>query len=125
MPVTLQQLLADANAVVPRIAPEEAQRLMAAGDVLVLDVREPAEVAATGRVPGAVNVTRGLIEFKVDPSSPAYDPRFSPDRTVIVYCGTGGRSALAGKTLKDFGFTSVFNLGGLADWINADGDLER
>lgn len=125
MTSTLQQLLADADAVVPRIDAASAKDLIAGGEVLVIDVREPGEVAASGRVPGAVNITRGLLEFKIDPSSPAFDPALRHDRTVIVYCGTGGRSALAGKTLKDFGFARVFNLGGFRDWVAADGDIER
>ncbi len=125
MPVTLQQLIAQAEAAVPRIDPAAARQRMAAGDVLVVDVRDASEVAASGRVPGAINVPRGLLEFKIDPSSPAFDPQLRPDRAVIVYCGTGGRSALAGKTLKDFGFAEVHNLGGFRDWLAAGGEVER
>ena len=116
MPTTLQEMMAAANAAVPRITPEDARAMQRDGEALIVDVRDGAEVTKTGKVAGAINVSRGLLEFKVDPSSPAYDAAFRKDRPVILYCGTGGRSALAGKTLKDLGFATVYNLGGFAVW---------
>ena len=125
MSTTLQQMIAAANAAVPRISPEDAHELQRSGDALILDVRDAAELQNTGKVAGAVHVSRGLLEFKVDPSSPAYDAAFRKDRTLILYCGTGGRSALAGKTLQDLGFTSVYNLGGFAVWEAEGLPVER
>ena len=116
MTTTLQEMMAAANAVVPKISVEDAQAMIAAGEVLVVDVRDSAEVARTGKVAGAMNISRGLLEFKVDPSSPAFDSAFRHDRPIILYCGTGGRSALAGKTLRDLGFAEVYNLGGFNVW---------
>ena len=116
MPLSVKQLLADANAAVPRITAAEAAALQAAG-ALVVDVRDGTEVAASGKVKGAVAVPRGLIEFKADPDSPAHDPNFRRDRPVVVYCASGGRSALAGKVLRDMGFTDVRNLGGFKDAV--------
>ena len=116
MPTTLQEMIAAANAAVPKVAPEDALEMQRAGEALILDVRDSAELQKTGKVAGALHVSRGLLEFKVDPSSPAYDTVFRKDRTIILYCGTGGRSALAGKTLRDLGFSSVYNLGGFAVW---------
>lgn len=116
MPLSVKQLLADANAAVPRITAAEAAELQAAG-ALVVDVRDGTEVAASGKVKGAVAVPRGLIEFKADPDSPAHDPNFRRDRPVVVYCASGGRSALAGKVLRDMGFTDVRNLGGFKDAV--------
>jgi rhodanese-related sulfurtransferase len=116
MPLSVKQLLADANAAVPRITAAEAAALQAAG-ALVVDVRDGTEVAASGKVKGAVAVPRGLIEFKADPESPAHDPAFRRDRPVVLYCASGGRSALAGKVLRDMGFTDVRNLGGFKDAV--------
>jgi rhodanese-related sulfurtransferase len=116
MTTTLQEMIAAANAVVPKISLDDAQEMIAAGEALVVDVRDSAEVAKTGKVAGAINVSRGLLEFKVDPSSPAFDCAFRHDRPIILYCGTGGRSALAGKTLRDLGFLKVYNLGGFNLW---------
>ena len=123
MAVTVKDLLAAANAAVPKISPDDAKALIAQG-ALVVDVRDGTEVA-NGKVKGAVHVQRGLIEFKADSETPSHDPAFQKDRTVIVYCASGGRSALAGKTLKDMGFSDVRNLGGFKGWVDAGGEVEK
>jgi rhodanese-related sulfurtransferase len=122
---TVQSMLAEANAAVPRISPQEAKAMVGRGDVLFLDVREPPEVAASGKVPGAVAVPRGLVEFRADPASPMHDKAFDRSKTIIAYCASGGRSALVGKTLKDMGYGDVRNLGGFKDWVDAGGDAEK
>ena len=91
----VKQLIEAANAQVPKITPDEARALIAQGNTLVVDVRDPNEVAASGKVAGAVNVSRGMIEFRADPQSPYHDPKFAKDKTVIVYCASGGRSGRA------------------------------
>jgi rhodanese-related sulfurtransferase len=91
----------------------------------VVDVRDGAEVAAAGKVKGAVHVPRGMIEFRADPESPYHDKAFARDKTVIVYCASGGRSALAGKTLKDLGYNDVRNLGGFKDWVESGGPVDK
>ena len=116
MPATVQSLLAAANAAVPRISTAQATDLAKGGNVLFVDVRDAAEVAASGKVPGAVHVPRGLLEFRADPESSTHSAAFDRGKTVIVYCASGGRSALAGKTLLDMGYTDVRNLGGFKDW---------
>jgi rhodanese-related sulfurtransferase len=123
MALTAKDLLAAANASVPRVSPEEARDLIAKG-ALVVDVRDGTEVA-NGKVKGAVHAQRGLIEFKADPEMPSHDPAFRKDRTVIVYCASGGRSALAGKTLQDMGYTDVRNLGQFKSWVDAGGETEK
>ena len=117
----VKQMIEAAKAVVPTIAPSEAQALIAKGGVLVVDVRDPHEVAASGRIAGAINVSRGMIEFRADPDSPYHDAAFAKDRTIVLYCASGGRSALSGKALKDLGFADVRNLGAFKDWVAAGG----
>jgi rhodanese-related sulfurtransferase len=123
MPVTAKQLMEAANAAVPRISGEQALDMVAKGALLV-DVRDGAEVAATGRAAGAIHIPRGILEFKADPTAPTADPNFSTDRTVILHCASGGRAALAGKLLKDMGYDKVYNLGGFKDWVDAGGEVE-
>ncbi len=125
MPTTLKQLLDAANAAVPRITPAQAQEIIAEGNALVVDVRDAAEVAASGKVAGALNVPRGLLEFRADPDSSSADKNFAREKTVIVYCASGGRSALAGKLLQDYGYTDVHNLGGFKDWVEAGGAIDK
>lgn len=122
---SVQQMLAEAHAVVPRITPEEARALLGRPDVLFLDVREPSEVATAGKVPGALAIPRGLVEFRADPASPIHDAQFDRAKTIVAYCASGGRSALVGKTLKDMGYTNVRNLGGFKGWVDAGGKIER
>jgi rhodanese-related sulfurtransferase len=117
-------MLEAARAAVPAVTPAEAKALMAAG-ALVVDVRDGTEVAASGKVPGALAVSRGLLEFKADPEAPTHDPAFRRDRTIVLYCGSGGRAALAGKTLRDMGFTDLRNLGGFKAWVDSGGEIER
>ncbi|WP_291206913.1 rhodanese-like domain-containing protein [Hyphomonas sp.] len=125
MPASVKQMMEAANAVVPRISPAEAKDLMVSGDVLVLDVRDSPEVESSGKVQGAVHVSRGMLEFRADPESPYHDKRFDKSKTVLVYCASGGRSALSGKTLKDLGYQKVLNLGAFKDWAESGGEIER
>ncbi len=112
---TVKDMLSEANAAVPKLAPAEAAKMMREGDVLIVDVRDPSEVEKTGKIKGAVNVSRGMLEFRADPESQYHDPVFRKDKTILLHCASGGRSALAGKTLQDIGYTSVFNIGGFKE----------
>jgi rhodanese-related sulfurtransferase len=124
MPSSVKQMLAEANAAVPRVPPTEARALMGRGNVLIVDVRDLSEVHASGKIKGAVNVSRGMLEFRADPDSPYHDAAFQKDKTVLVYCASGGRSALVGKTLKDFGYATVYNLGGFKELADAGLETE-
>ena len=122
---SVQSMLAEADAAVPRISPEDARKLIGQPDVLFLDVREPPEVATSGKVQGALAIPRGLVEFRADPASPMHDAAFDRAKTIVAYCASGGRSALVGKTLKDMGYTNVKNLGGFKGWIDSGGEIEK
>jgi len=122
---TVQAMLAEADSIVPRISPDEAKGLVGRPDVLFLDVREPAEVTTSGKVPGALAIPRGLVEFRADRTLPAHDAAFDRAQIVVAYCASGGRSALVGKTLKDMGYTDVRNLGGFKGWVDAGGQVEK
>lgn len=126
MATSVKQLVEAANAVVPRITVAQAQDLIAKCDALVVDVREASEVQQSGKVAGAVHVPRGMLEFAADPESPYHDPRFQKGKTVIVYCASGGRSALAGQALVEkMGYGEVYNLGGFKDWADGGGAIDR
>lgn len=125
MPTSVKEMVAAANAAVPRIGREEAAALMAKGGALVVDVRDAPELQASGKIAGAVHVPRGMLEFRADPDSPYHDPAFDRDRTVILYCASGGRAALAGKTLQELGYRDVRNLGGFKEWAESGGAVER
>jgi rhodanese-related sulfurtransferase len=125
MATSVKAMMEAANAAVPRIAPAQAKEMIAKGNTLVVDVRDAPEVANSGKVAGAVHVSRGMLEFRADPDSPAHDKNFAKDKTLILYCGSGGRAALAGKTLKDLGYERVYNLGAFKDWAESGGAVEQ
>jgi rhodanese-related sulfurtransferase len=125
MGTTVKQMLEAANAAVPKITPQQAQVLIAKGNTLVVDVRDAPEVEKSGKVAGAVHVSRGMLEFRADPDSPSHDKNFAKDKNVILYCASGGRAALAGKVLKDMGYGHVYNVGGFKDWADAGGPVEK
>ena len=125
MATNLMEMLAAANAVVPRISPEQANDMIAKGNVLVVDVRDAPEMEASGKVKGALHVSRGMLEFRADLDTPYHDKAFSRDKTIILYCASGGRSALGGKVLKDMGYAEVYNLGAFKDWADGGGEVER
>ena len=124
MPSTLKDMIAAASAEVPKVTRAEAEKLMGEG-ALLLDVRDAPELVNGGMVAGAHHVSRGMLEFRADPDSPFHDPALTADQTVILYCGAGGRAALAGKTLKDMGFAKVYSLGAFKDWVEAGGAVEH
>jgi rhodanese-related sulfurtransferase len=119
MPLTAQDLVMHAKRTVKEI---DAERLLALQELgaPVIDVREPAEFAA-GHVPGAVNIPRGVIEFEVD-GHPAVncirDSALSHrEQPLVVYCRSGGRSALAADALQRLGFAQPLSLaGGFSQW---------
>ena len=125
MTTNLKEMMDAANAAVPRITPAQARDMVAQGNTLIVDVRDALEVEKSGKIAGAVNVSRGLLEFRADPDSPSHDKSFAKDKDVIVYCGSGGRAALSGKVLKDMGYERVFNLGGFKDWAESGGEVEK
>ena len=83
MATSVKQMLEAANAAVPKVTPEQATEMIEAGNALILDVRDAPEVAASGKVAGALNVSRGMLEFRADPELPYHDKNFDKSKTVI------------------------------------------
>jgi rhodanese-related sulfurtransferase len=125
MPISVKQMMEAANAAVPRITPAQAREMIAKGNTLVVDVRDGPEVEKSGKVAGALHVSRGMLEFRADPESAYHDKSFTKDKAIILYCASGGRSALSGKVLKDMGYSQVYNLGAFKDWAEGGGSVEK
>lgn len=125
MTMTVKTLIDAANAAVPRVTPQQARDMMARSNALVVDVRDAPDVEKSGKVAGAINVSRGMLEFRADPETPYHDKNFEKGRTIILYCASGARSALSGKTLKDMGYTDVYNLGAFKDWSESGAPVEK
>lgn len=111
MAVTAQDLVAAAKQNISEIDTSAAQVRLASS--LLLDVREPAEFAA-GHLPGAVNIPRGVLEFQIG-SHPAFQARQQAE--IVVYCQSGGRSALATQVLNQLGYAKAVSMaGGFKAW---------
>ena len=123
MAKTTQDLVAEAMAQIESITPAELESALAAGEVRLIDVREPLEWEQ--HIDGAIQIPRGLLEFVADPACAPRLPEslkmdLDPAESVVVYCNTGGRGALAAYTLKTMGYERAANLeGGLAAWREA------
>jgi rhodanese-related sulfurtransferase len=115
---SLMDFAAEARAHVAEVTTEEAAEMMStSGDILLLDVREPGEVAE-GHIPNALNVPRGLLEAKADLAYPHREPKLADrHQPIVVYCASGVRSLLAASTLQEMGFTAVKSMsGGFVAW---------
>lgn len=121
---TAKDFLDEANAVVPKLSPEDGIAKHAAGTAVFVDVRDPASIAESGTIAGAHRIPRGMMEFMADPATPFYNDALQKDAELILVCGAGGQAALSGKTLKDMGYTNVSNVGGFSAWKEAGGPTE-
>lgn len=121
MPTTANDLVAAARSRIREVSPREAPA-WPAGSAVIIDVREPEEFAS-GHLPGAMNLPRGVLEFRIH-AHPAVACTTSaepanPGRPLRLYCLTGGRSALAADNLRQLGFGNVHPLaGGFDAWRN-------
>lgn len=92
---------------------------------MFVDLRDGGEQAKTRVIPGAIASSRGMMEFHIDPESPAHKPEFDQNKTYVFYCASGGRSALAAQVAMEMGLSPVVNLsGGIAAWQKAGGTVE-
>ncbi len=128
MPKTLMDFVAAARERVNHVSADELLEMrQSRDDLLIVDVREESEFAA-GHIPGARLIPRGTLEGAADPAYPKRDPELckARQRPIVVYCATGGRSAMAADTLQQMGFEEVYNLaGGFENWAAEDLPVEE
>lgn len=117
---TAAHLIAEAKAQITNLSPAAVAAELEAGDVLLVDIREPDELRQNGRIAGSVHAPRGMLEFYADPTTAYHRPEFDPARRTILYCASGGRSALATATLQSLGYANAAHIdGGLKAWREA------
>ncbi len=123
---SMNDYVSDARSAIDEI--DAAQAVSMEGGLL-LDVREPGELAETGKAGGAVHIPRGLLEANADPDSPAASGDLTvcrgTDSPVLVYCASGARGALATRTLCEMGYNAKNIKGGIAAWKAAGGSVEH
>ncbi len=113
-------LVAEAKSRIENLDPDAVEKELQAGDAVLVDIRDAPELEENGRIPGAVHISRGMLEFRADPSSPYHQAPLDPSKRVILHCASGGRSALAARTLQEMGYENVAHLdGGMNAWKEA------
>ena len=125
MPIrSSKDLLTEANQAVETIPVEQAISLADDPNVLFVDVREGSE-REKGTVKGSIHASRSFLEFHADPNSPMHKPEFASGKKLVLFCASGGRSALSAKALKDMGYDNVAHVaGGFTAWQKAGGPTE-
>lgn len=121
--MSMKELVSEAREHIEGIQPSEIGQ----GEGLILDVREPQEFETRGRAPGALNVPRGTLEMRADPTSDAANERLVASRDtgpVYVMCASGGRAAMAAYTLCRMGYDAKLIEGGMAGWAKAGLPIE-
>ncbi|MBO3746804.1 rhodanese-like domain-containing protein [Streptosporangiaceae bacterium NEAU-GS5] len=117
MSISVRHLVARARDRVRNMSVAEVAEALDLGPVTLVDIREADEVWRDGAIPGAVQAARGMLEFWADPTCPYHREEFDPGAKIILYCSSGGRSALAAQTLQELGYLDVAHLeGGLNAW---------
>lgn len=117
---SVMDMVAEASAEIETLTVEQARALLGQPGVTFIDLRDPRELWREGGIPGAVNVTRGMLEFWIDPASPYHKPLFASGDKFVFFCGGGWRSALAAKVAQDMGLTPVCHVeGGFGAWKKA------
>ena len=122
---TASDFLSEANSAVEKMDLEFAIARHGHESVVFIDVRDGKEIDLTGTIKGAQRIPRGFIEFAADDSTDFHNKAVTKDKEILLVCGAGGMAALAGKTLKEMGYTTVFNVGGFQSWRDAGGPIEQ
>jgi rhodanese-related sulfurtransferase len=123
---THTDLLAQANAAIETLTPEQALELHGDDNVVFVDIRDVRELQREGKIPDAFSATRGMLEFWIDPTSPYYKEVFGSGKRFVFYCQSGWRSALATKTVQDMGLAPVCHIeGGYRAWKDAGQPTEE
>ena len=122
MSVSINDVVVAARQRIREVSPSEVEAVAPADRVLI-DVREPAEYAS-GHLPGAINLPRGVLEFQIRAhpamGCPTSEALAAADRPLVLYCLSGGRAALAADSLQQLGFSQVSSLaGGITAWREA------
>ena len=117
--VGYKTLLERAEAEIETITPSQAVALLDSEDVQFVDIRDIRELYREGKVPGAYNASRGMLEFWIDPDSPYCKELFGTGKRFVFYCQSGWRSALATQTVQQMGLPRVCHIGGgFRAWVD-------
>ncbi len=107
------------------LSPQEAVAGAKDGSVIVIDVRDHGELAMSGKAKGALHIPLMRLRDMADPRHPDFRPELTPEAKIALYCASGARSNAAASIMAQLGYKDVHNIGGLAHWMRAGGEIER
>jgi len=117
---TATDLVKEAKQQIENLTPEQVKEELENGNATLIDIRESEELKQNGKIENSVHAPRGMLEFYADTSLPYHKQEFEKDNRIILYCASGGRSALATTTLKQMGYKNIAHLdGGFKAWKEA------
>lgn len=117
---TATDLVKEAKQQIENLTPEQVKEELENGNAILIDIRESEELKQNGKIENSVHAPRGMLEFYADTSLPYHKKEFEKDNRIILYCASGGRSALATTTLKQMGYKNIAHLeGGFKAWKEA------
>lgn len=123
---TAAEMVGEAKRRIENLTPEQVSAEADEGNAILVDVREDDERVQHGAIHNAIRTPRGMLEFWADPTSPYHREEFDPARRTILYCASGGRSALAADTLQRMGYGNVAHLdGGIKAWKDSGNLVEE
>lgn len=119
------ELFAKVYPYVEEIRAKTAWEFVEKGDIILIDVREPHEIARFGKCQGALHIPMHMVRHKANPASPHHDPALDTEKTYALYCENGDRSLAAARMMKKMGYEDVYNMGAFREWMNAKLPVER
>ncbi|WP_137701042.1 rhodanese-like domain-containing protein [Marimonas lutisalis] len=121
----VKEMVAKAKEQITQLSTEEAAEKAAAGEILLVDIRDPRELSRDGRIPGAFHAPRGMLEFWIDPASPYHKEALATDKTLVLFCASAWRSALSVKALQEMGVENIAEMeGGFGAWKKEGREIE-
>jgi rhodanese-related sulfurtransferase len=112
-------LVKEAKKEIENLTPQQAMEELKQATATLVDIREEEELK-NGKIEGAIHAPRGMLEFYADATLPYYKKEFDKEKRLILYCASGGRSALAVQTLKNMGYNNIAHIdGGIKAWKEA------
>ena len=123
--VSAGDLVKAAKSAITEYTVDDVQGMAGDNNVVLVDIRDPRELAREGRMPGAFHCPRGMLEFWICPDSPYHKPVFAEDKEFVFFCAGAMRSALAAKVAQDMGLKPVAHmLGGFGAWKKAGAPVD-
>ena len=127
MPIqSVMDMVKEATAEIENVSVAEAQARMNDDDFVLVDIRDTREMTREGRIPGAYEASRGLLEFMIDPASPLHQDIFASGKKLVFFCAGAGRSAISVKTLQEMGLENAAQLaGGFKEWRESGAPVDK